>query len=157
MAASPLVEQILHKLAEYWNLHQSPAFLAYLMDTFGTAPLELPQFDCIYVVQAREGDAVQGWIGGLIVQWWIVDNQGIRPISTPDLPRQPDAPENLRSGFYPRPVIKFFFSGEQVTTGESYGPIYTCRKTARLEMGKAGLVEFVESHILWTSSSLGQK
>jgi hypothetical protein len=157
MNAISSAEQIMHSLAKYWDLHKTTDFLFYLKNTFGTAPLKLPLFDCIYIAQAKEGDPIKGWIGGLIEQWWIVDDNGTRTILNPDLPLLPNEPENLRSGFYPKPVMKFFFSAERITTGESFGPVYTCRKTARLQLGKDGLLEFVESHILWTSYSLGQK
>jgi len=157
MDTTPTAEQIMGCLAEFWKLHRTVDFLVYLKDTFGVAPLTIPHFDCIYIAQAKEGDPVQGWIGGLINQWWMADNGGTRQIINPDLPLLPNEPDNLRLGFYPRPVLKFYYSGDRVTTGESFGPIYTCRKIARLKMGDAGPVEFIESHILWTSSSLGQK
>lgn len=144
---------IVMKLAQFWHLHKLQEFLKYLKDTFGSAPLELPKFDCIYVVQAKEGNALEGLIGGLIIQWWQVDDEGIRPISNPDLPRFPNIPENLRAGLYPRPVIKFFNSGEFITIGESFGPDHTCRKTAKLAVNSKS-VEFVESLVLWTSLTI---
>jgi hypothetical protein len=157
MGTAPSVEQIARRLAEFWGFHKTAEFPEYLKHTFGVAPLEVPQFDCIYIAQAREGDPLQGWISGLIHQWWVVDDEGLRPIVNPDLPLLLNEPENLKSGFYPKPVLKFYCSAGRITTGESFGPPYICRKVAKLEVGEDGLVRFVETRLLWTSASLGQK
>lgn len=154
MDTCPYVSQVLHQFAQYWVLHRKPCFLAYLRETFEIAPLNLPHFDCLYIAQAKEGDPIQGWIGGLILQWWVVDDEGALPIVKPELPRQPDAPENLRSGFFPRPVMKFYLSGSQITTGEAFGTDYVCRKTARLVMSEGGGIQFVDTRILWNSVSI---
>lgn len=150
------IEQIVQKLAEYWPQHKAARFLDYLKDTFGTRPLASPHFDCIYIAQAEDGDATKGWIGGSIKQWWIVDDNGTLPISNPELPILLHEPENLRFGFFPKPVLKFFFEHERITIGESFGPDYICRKTARLTLSKNGITELMGCHIIWNSASLAR-
>ncbi len=157
MDVQQVAEQIVHKLATFWSLHKSPDFLSYLANTFGNAPSKAPEFECIYIFQAKTGDAGQGVIGGLLEQWWIIDDDGIRKIANPDLPLQPDERENVRSGFYPRPVLTFFFSGTQITTGESFGPTYVCRKIARLEIGSEGGIELRGCNTVWTWASLSRE
>lgn len=149
--------QILRRLTDYWNLHKTVDFLGYLTVTFGIVPVATPQFDCIYIAEAEDGDPTQAWIGGLIKQWWVIDDNGMRPIVNPDLPVLPDEPENLRSGFYPKPVIKYYFSNDRITLGESFSPTYICRKTARIVFDKDRVIDFVDCHVVWTSASLARR
>lgn len=146
-------EQILRTLSDYWRLHKTAFFLSYLMDTFGVTPQEYPRFDCLYIAEAEDGDLAQGWIGGLIKRWWIVDDNGTRPTSRPHLPILLDEPDNLRADFYPKPVIKFYFADDRITFGESFGPSYVCRKTAKLVFNNDGTTTFGDSHTIWTSVS----
>lgn len=146
-------EQIARILARIWVLHQLPAFAEYAKQTFGCEIQYLVKWDGIYIAEAECGDAPVGNIGGMIKQWWYVNDQGIFQIPRANLPRHRDAPESLRSQFYVTPVIKFLKQGHCIAIGEALGPDMHCRKVGKLAFANE-IVAVAELRVIWSSNTI---
>lgn len=153
MDDAQLTLAIVRVLAQAWQFHQSPAFADYAKQTFGCLPQESVKCDGIYIGEAEAGDATVGAIGGLIKQWWLVDDRGITPVPFAQLPRNRDEPENLRSQFYLTPVIKFLTQGDAIAIGEAYGPEMHCRKVGKVVLLR-DQVAFQELLVVWSSNTI---
>jgi hypothetical protein len=146
--------KIVSLLGSFWDLHKSDQFKQYLETTFGYCPSSAACFDCLHIAKAISGDTAKGFIGGELDGWWSVDDEGIKPVSCPNLPILLDDPKNLRGEFYPTPVLKFFEESCKITTGESFGPLFICRKTASLAFDKDGNATMVATKVIWTAKSM---
>jgi hypothetical protein len=146
--------QVAARLSQFWDLHKKGRFADYLRTTFGYSVCDLPTFDCLYVARIENGDTEKGYIGGILLQWWAVDDDGLRQIPNPELPTLLNEPENLRAGFYPKPVLKFYLENDRTVIGESFGPSCNCRKTARLRIGDDNTIQFFDERIVWNANSL---
>lgn len=153
MEKSTASDEIAVLLSGTWEIHRTPKFTEHLQTTFGDIKPIPANFDCIYIAQAAEGDVTDGIIGGMITQWWRVDDSGLERISNPDLPRFPNEPENLRSCFYIKPVVKFFVQDRRITIGEAFGPNLRCRKVGVLCNGPDHL-DLNDVKVKWVSSEL---
>jgi hypothetical protein len=143
-------ESIVMRLAEAWERHKKDEFTIYLRDTFKYSCSGSPRFDCIYIAQMENGDLDSGHIGGILLQWWIVDDDGVRKTSSPKLPNLLNKPENLRARFYPRPVLRFYWENDRIVIGESFGPYCVCRKTAYLRLA-GGILRFSDERVVWNA------
>ena len=148
-SASLLIAQT---LAKAWEFHQSPSFVDYAKEAFGCSIDKPVKCDEIYIGEAEEGDARAGMIGSMIKQWWIVNDSGLIATEFANLPFWRDDPENLRLSFYLKPVIKFFFEGENITIGEAYGPEMRCRKIGTVSFMDDS-VKFLDLKVEWNSRS----
>jgi len=132
-------DSIASLVAEVWPLHKGEGFAAYLTETCGRSISGQASFGCIYIAQAEEGDIPNAVLRSAM-RWWKVDDSGFRPIRRPELPAEPDAPENVREDLYITPVIRFFSEGSDVLIGESYGPHLFSRKVGKLVTAHGRLV-----------------
>ena len=148
-----IAQRITQLLAQAWPFHQTPGFADYAKQTFGCEIQQPLKCDGFYLAEAAIGDAAAGSIGGLIKQWWLVDDRGTTPISCAKLPRHRDAPENLRSQFYIFPVIKFFRQADVISIGEAFGPEMHCRKVGKLVFANS-TVTVDHVRVIWSSNSI---
>jgi hypothetical protein len=146
-------QRIAQVLAQAWSFHQTPGFADYAKRTFGCDIQQLVKCDGIYLAEAEVGDATTGSIGGLVKQWWLVDDRGTTPISCAKLPSHRDAPENLRSQFYIFPVIKFLRQADAIVIGEAFGPEMHCRKVGQVVFAN-GTVTIAHVRVIWSSNSI---
>jgi hypothetical protein len=81
-------ESIAYQLAQIWAVHRTPAFVYYLLETFGCEPLKPVEFAGIFSLQMTGGyffpDLPAG--PGLIIgRLWLMDDTGFRPSSLNEL------------------------------------------------------------------------
>src|SRR5690349_14243600 len=89
-------ESIANQLAHIWAIHRSPAFVEYLLQTFGCEPLKPVGFAGIFSLQMIGGyfypDLPPGR-GPIVERLWLMDDTGFRPSSMDEL----RSVENLES------------------------------------------------------------
>jgi hypothetical protein len=81
-------ESIARQLAPVWAIHQTPAFVEYLLQTFGCEPLKPVRFAGIFTLQMIGGyffpDLPAG-PGPIVERLWLTDDTGFRPSSLDEL------------------------------------------------------------------------
>lgn len=124
-------------LSSVWHLHKSESFTTYLAETCARQVSGQTSFDCIYIVQAEDGEIPTGILRSA-VKWWQVDDTGFKHISRPSPLVDIFTPENTRADFYITPVIRFFSQGREILIGETYGPCLLSRKVGTIEVASGG-------------------
>jgi hypothetical protein len=81
-------ENIARQLASVWAIHRDPAFVKYLLQTFGCEPLKPVRFAGIFSIQMIGGyffpDLPAG-PGPVVEGMWLTDDTGFRPSSMKEL------------------------------------------------------------------------
>src|SRR5262249_40369371 len=142
--------RVAEALARVWSWHRSPQFLDYIAESFGKRVADLPEFDRLYIYQVADGDTERGGIyHETTIQWWEVDDAGVRECGWPKHKfGWVDAPDKLRGSFYRWPHISFLLGGSRVGFGECYGPDLLNRKVGRLVETSTG-VEILDVRLVW--------
>jgi hypothetical protein len=128
-------------LAGVWGWHRTPRFRDYVAESFGVRITDLAEFDRLYIYQVADGDIESGnFEHENFLQWWEVDDLGIRECGRPDCKLGwRDAPEKLRGSFYRWPHISFLHRGDAVGFGECYGPELLNRKVGQVLLVATGV------------------
>jgi len=91
-----VLESIAQQLAHVWAIHRDPAFVEYLLQTFGCEPLKPVRFAGIFSLQMIGGYFFQDLPAGpgpIVERLWLMDDTGFRPCSMDEL----RSVENLES------------------------------------------------------------
>ena len=149
-------ESVAQQLARAWETHRTPAFVEYLLQTFGCEPLMPIRFGGIFALQMIGGyfypDLPPGR-GQIVERLWLIDDAGYRLSSIDEL----CAVENLESEnplvvydssrtsyepidcsqpwllVYPR--FKFCVREDRLIYYEQYGFAAGCTKVEKLVIG----------------------
>jgi hypothetical protein len=145
-------EIVARQLARVWEIHRTPAFVDYLLQTFGCEPLRPVQFAGIFSMQMIGGylfpDLPAG-PGPVVEGLWLMDDAGLRPSNMGELrsvaDRESDNPLVVFDpssasykpiGFQPRlfvyPRIKFCVRKDRIVYCEVFGCFATCTKSGKL-------------------------
>jgi hypothetical protein len=162
-------ESIARQLAHVWAFRRTPAFVDYLLQTFGCEPLEPVGFAGIFTLQMIGGyffpDLPAG-PGPIVERLWLMDDMGFRPSSLAalrsvenlegDNPLVVYAPSRasykpIRSQpwllVYPR--FRFCVRDDTLIYHEEFGFLAGCKKVAKLVISDRVNIEEVRT--TWTS------
>jgi hypothetical protein len=145
-------ESIAQQLAQVWAVHRTPAFVAYLLETYGCVPRQPVQFAGIFSLQMIGGylfPDVPAGPGPVIERLWLTDATGFHESNTRELlsaeKLQSDNPlvvyEPSRASYEPidshpwlhvYPQFRFCVGGDRLRYHEHFGFCVGCTKHAKL-------------------------
>lgn len=135
---------IARQLAALWSESKRPEFVSYVRSFHDAEVTHLPSFRCLFIGETEDGNLQSGPQPGILKQWWQVDDQGTREVSTPKMNWDLDTPS---APFFPTPVILFYCEDDVIVVSERLGQKMACWKRGRLERDASG-VRVVDLNLL---------
>ena len=130
-------QRIAEALSTLWAEAKLPHFADYVRKVYRTDAGNAPAFRCLYIGETEDGDLQRGPMPGLVRQWWLVDDHGLREVRAPKLDWDGE------SDFVPTPLVLFFRDGEGVAISERLGRRLMCLKSGCLHIagGQATIID----------------
>src|SRR5262245_18807465 len=147
-----VAESVARQLAHVWAFHETPAFVDYLLQTFGCEPLKPVRFAGIFSLQMIVGyffpDLPAG-PGPIVERLWLTDDTGFRPSSMNELlpvenlesdnplviydpSRASYKPIRSQPWLFVYPRFKFCVREDELIYLEHFGWPATCTKVGKL-------------------------
>jgi hypothetical protein len=102
---------------------------------------EFASFEAVVIAESEEGEVQSGWLGGVILQWWLLGENGCRSVNYRGLPAfviGMNQAEASGASTYRHLLVRFHRQQSRIVFGAAIGPHVTWRYVGWLSDSKDG-------------------